>query len=176
MVEWWVRRFGCASENAVESKTEVAAYTQRTDFQCLAFDLGESLFDRWRLRIGRLGRVCYWRCFFVCFCGGGIRSRSQLSARRHLAGDEYSIADIITWPWAWLLGRLIDEQVWTTFPNLKRWVDEIGERPAVQRGRQLHREWGEKQLSDEEQQRRQALLFNQTNESVRAARAAAAKG
>jgi len=99
---------------------------------------------------------------------------AQLSAHRHLAGPDYTIADIITWPWASLMGRLIDPEVWTTFPNLKRWVDEVGARPAVERGRQLGREWGERQLSDEEQKRRKELLFNQTNEKVRAARRAAA--
>jgi GST-like protein len=99
---------------------------------------------------------------------------AQLSANRHLAGPDYTIADIITWPWASLVGRLIDPEVWTTFPNLKRWVDEVGARPGVERGRQLHKEWGERQLSDEEQKRRKELLFNQTNEKVRAARLAAA--
>jgi GST-like protein len=105
---------------------------------------------------------------------GGVMD-AQLAAHRHLAGDDYTIADIITWPWASLLGRLTDEQVWTTFPNLKRWVDDVGARPAVQRGRHHHKELGERQLTDEEEQRRRALLFNQTNESVRAAREAAAK-
>ena len=99
---------------------------------------------------------------------------AQLSAHRHLAGAEYSIADIITWPWAMLLGRLIDENIWNGFPNLKRWVDEIGARPAVERGRQLHKEWGERPLSEDEQKRRKEILFNQTNEKVRAAREAAA--
>ena len=100
---------------------------------------------------------------------------AQLSAHRHLAGDDYSIADIVTWPWASLVGRLIDEQAWTTFPHLKRWVDEVGARAAVQRGRSHHKEWGERELTEEEQQRRKSLLFNQTNDSVRAAREAAAK-
>ena len=31
---------------------------------------------------------------------------AQLSAHRHLAGDDYTIADIVTWPWAFLLDRL----------------------------------------------------------------------
>jgi GST-like protein len=99
---------------------------------------------------------------------------AQLSANKFLAGAEYSIADIITWPWAMLLGRLIDENIWTGFPNLKRWVDEIAARPAVKKGRELHKEWGERQLSEEEQKRRKEILFNQTNEKVRAARQAAA--
>jgi len=100
---------------------------------------------------------------------------AQLSAHAHLAGAEYTIADVVSWPWASLLGRLIDENVWSTFPNLKRWVDEVGARPAVQRGRSLHEEWAERRLTEDEQQRRKALLFNQTNASVRAAREAAAK-
>lgn len=100
---------------------------------------------------------------------------AQLSVHRYLAGADYTIADIITWPWAFLLGRLIDEQIWTLFPHLKRWVDEMGARPAVQAGRTLHKEWGERQLSEDEQKRRRDLLFNQTNEKVRAAREAAAK-
>jgi GST-like protein len=99
---------------------------------------------------------------------------AQLSANRYLAGADYSIADIITWPWACLLGRLIEENVWTTFPNLERWVDELADRPAVQKGRALHREWGERTFSEEERKRREELLFNQTNEKVRAAREAAA--
>jgi GST-like protein len=100
---------------------------------------------------------------------------AQLSANGHLAGDDYTIADIITWPWASLLGRFDDGEVWKRFPNLKRWVDEVGARPAVQTGRRHHKEWGDRELSEEEQQRRRELLFNQTNESVRAAREAAAK-
>jgi GST-like protein len=99
---------------------------------------------------------------------------AQLAAHRHLAGAEYTIADVVTWPWASLLGRLGDD-AWTSFPNVKRWVDEVGARPAVERGRNHHREWGERKLNDEEQQRRKALLFNQTNEKVRALREAAAK-
>jgi glutathione S-transferase len=100
---------------------------------------------------------------------------AQLSANRFLAGADYSIADIITWPWAFLLGRMIDERVWTEFPNLKRWVDEVGSRPAVQRGRQVGAELGKRKLTEAEEKARRDLLFNQTNAKVRAAREAAAK-
>ena len=100
---------------------------------------------------------------------------AQLSAHRYLTGEDYSIADIICWPWAMLLERLIDEQVWTRFPHLKRWVDDVGARPAVQKGRDVQREWGERKLSEDEEKARRELLFNQTNDKVRAAREAAAK-
>src|SRR5262249_37609885 len=41
---------------------------------------------------------------------------AQFAAHRYLAGNEYTIADMITWPWAMLLGRLIDETLWEKFP------------------------------------------------------------
>jgi GSH-dependent disulfide-bond oxidoreductase len=55
----------------------------------------------------------------------------ELAQREYLAG-EYSIADIATYPWVarfeWHQVNLGD------FPNVKRWFDQIGARPAVQRG------------------------------------------
>ncbi|MFT4436193.1 glutathione binding-like protein [Caballeronia sp. 15715] len=56
----------------------------------------------------------------------------QLGVTRYLAGNEYSIADIATFPWtrSWKnQGIELDE-----FPNVKRWFDEISARPAVIRG------------------------------------------
>lgn len=100
---------------------------------------------------------------------------AQLSANRFLAGADYSIADIITWPWAKLLGRLIDEAVWETFPNLKRWVDEVAERPAVDKGWQVGKELARRDLTPEEEEARKRILFNQTNDKVRAAREEAAR-
>ncbi|HWA13276.1 MAG TPA: glutathione S-transferase N-terminal domain-containing protein [Burkholderiales bacterium] len=53
-------------------------------------------------------------------------------ARREWLGSEYSVADIATYPWVarheWHKVELAD------FPNVKRWYDTIGARPAVQRG------------------------------------------
>ncbi|MGI9324294.1 MAG: glutathione S-transferase N-terminal domain-containing protein [Pseudomonadales bacterium] len=101
---------------------------------------------------------------------------AQLLANAYLAGDDYSIADMITWPWAMLAGRLIDDSVWESFPSLKRWVDQVGERPAVQKGFALKRELRERKLTEAEEQSRRELLFNQTNDKVRAAREQAAQG
>ncbi|MEM7099963.1 MAG: glutathione S-transferase N-terminal domain-containing protein [Pseudomonadota bacterium] len=100
---------------------------------------------------------------------------AHLSVNQYLAGSDYSIADIITWPWAFLLGRLIDESVWTDFPNLKRWVDEVAARDAVQAGRKAGEELGKRELTEEEEKARREILFNQTNEKVRAAREQAAR-
>ncbi len=100
---------------------------------------------------------------------------AQLSVNEYLAGSEYSIADIITWPWAFLVRRVVNENAWETFPNLHRWVFQVGDRPAVDKGRRVGRELGERKLTDEEEKARRELLFNQTNDKVRAAREAAAK-
>ena len=57
---------------------------------------------------------------------------NRLYDRRYLAGDEYTIADMICYPWTvnWKAqGQDIKE-----FKYFKRWFDELGARPAVQRG------------------------------------------
>ena len=100
---------------------------------------------------------------------------AQLSVNEYVAGADYSIADIITWPWAFLIGRMIDESAWETFPNLKRWVDLVRSRPAVETGYRVGRDLGSRELTEEEEKKRRELLFNQTNEKVRAAREEAAR-
>ncbi|MFC7516612.1 glutathione binding-like protein [Herbaspirillum sp. GCM10030257] len=56
----------------------------------------------------------------------------QVAKEGYLAGDEFTIADIATFPWlrSWK-NQGID---WDDYPNAKRWFDEISERPAVKRG------------------------------------------
>lgn len=56
----------------------------------------------------------------------------QLAQHAYLAGDDYSIADIATYPW-------VDRHAWhpmemDDFPHVKRWYDMIGARDAVQAG------------------------------------------
>ena len=53
-----------------------------------------------------------------------------------MAGDFYSIADMAIWPWAMLWEK--QEQDLGDKPNLRRWLDLVGGRPAVQTGQQLH--------------------------------------
>jgi GST-like protein len=60
----------------------------------------------------------------------GVLDR-RLAVVPYLA-EEYSIADIATWPW---ISRFERQQMdLNRFPNLKRWYVDIAERPAVQRG------------------------------------------
>jgi hypothetical protein len=58
---------------------------------------------------------------------------------------------------------------------VKRWHDEIAERPAVVAGKAHLAEMIGKEVSTEEQERRRQLLYNQTSDTVRAARLRAAK-
>ena len=72
----------------------------------------------------------------------------QLASNRYVAGSEYSIADMAIWPW---YGALMNNQVYAaaefldveTYTHVRRWTDEIGKRPAVQRGVKVNRTWGE---------------------------------
>lgn len=71
----------------------------------------------------------------------------RLADNRYLAGDEYSIADIATWPW---YGALVRNHVYgaaefldaASYESLNRWAAEINERPAVKRGVMVNRVWG----------------------------------
>ena len=56
----------------------------------------------------------------------------RLAEREHLAGGDYSIADIATFPW-------VARHEWhgvelSEFANVKRWYDNLWRRPAVKRG------------------------------------------
>ena len=55
----------------------------------------------------------------------------RLKEVEYLAGD-YSIADMAAYPW--MLAPERKGQNADDFPNVKRWLDAIGKRPAVERG------------------------------------------
>ena len=87
----------------------------------------------------------------------------RLAANAYLAGDDYSIADIATWPWygALVLGRLYDAGEFLqvhTYKHVQRWANEIGNRPTVKRGRTVNRNWGE--VEDQLAERHNASDFD----------------
>ena len=86
---------------------------------------------------------------------------NRLYDRPWIAGDEYTIADMICYPWTtgWKQqGEDIEE-----FKYFKRWFEAMGERPAVSRGMDVSVGPLEdySQLSQEERDRRMKLLYNQ---------------
>lgn len=69
-----------------------------------------------------------------------------LAESEYLAGD-YSIADIATWPWVSIHGWAGVEL--EGLPNLERWIEKVGQRPAVQRGRAIPTPPGDEEVSAE---------------------------
>jgi GST-like protein len=71
----------------------------------------------------------------------------RLGQTAYLAGDAYTIADIAAFPWI----RSHDDQGQNLddYPNLKRWFDEIGARPAVQRGLEVLADQRQPSFDDE---------------------------
>jgi GST-like protein len=71
----------------------------------------------------------------------------RLGEAEYLAGDEYTIADMATWPW---YGALVKGQVYEAgeflsvqdYKIVVRWTNQIAQRPAVKRGRMVNRAFG----------------------------------
>ncbi|MEE2983287.1 MAG: glutathione S-transferase N-terminal domain-containing protein [Pseudomonadota bacterium] len=56
----------------------------------------------------------------------------RLGENEYLAGSEYTVADVATWPW---IARFEWQGVdFNDYPNALRWYRKIAERPAVKRG------------------------------------------
>ncbi|HLI21205.1 MAG TPA: glutathione-dependent disulfide-bond oxidoreductase [Stellaceae bacterium] len=68
----------------------------------------------------------------------------RLAISEYVAGDKYTIADIAIWPW---YGGLAQYNQYggaeflsvQDYKNVQRWTTQIGQRPAVQRGRKVNR-------------------------------------
>jgi len=74
----------------------------------------------------------------------------NLAANRYLCGEDYNIADMANFSWYGVMaeGNLYDAGEFLdveSYKNLQRWAREIGERPAVQRGRRVNRTWGDEE-------------------------------
>jgi len=87
----------------------------------------------------------------------------QLATRAYLAG-EYSIADIAAWPWVvrhdWQ-GQDLDD-----FPNVRRWFEAVGSRPAVRRGADVGKDLANFSQPMSDAERKQ--LFNLRDEDLKA--------
>ena len=72
----------------------------------------------------------------------------RLGESRYLAGDALTIADIAAFPW---YGGLVEGALYSAaeflsvqdYTNVKRWADDLNQRPAVKRGRMVNRTWGD---------------------------------
>ncbi len=91
-------------------------FGQASHFRAYSRDQHQYSIERYTREVQRLHRVM----------------DKRLSEERYLAGAEYTIADIATFPWTLNAGKRGVELA--DYPNVKRWHQEIAARPAVQRG------------------------------------------
>jgi GST-like protein len=77
----------------------------------------------------------------------------NLADREFLIGDQYTIADICTFPWYGALakgllyssGEFLDV---ASYKNVNRWAETISARPAVKRGQRVNKPWGDNGLTE----------------------------
>jgi len=72
----------------------------------------------------------------------------HLAENEYLAGADYTIADMATWPWygAMAKGLLYEAAEFLAvheYKHLNRWADQINARPAAIKGKMVNRMWGE---------------------------------
>jgi len=73
---------------------------------------------------------------------------TRLAESDYVAGPDYTIADMAVWPWygGVARGELYEAAEFLQvqeYPNLLRWAERVGSRPAVQRGRMVNRTSGD---------------------------------
>jgi len=108
--------------------------------------------------VGDYGRQRYAREYDRCL---GVVER-RLVGRDYLVGD-YSIADMICWPWI-LIAKPLGASL-EPFPKVTAWRQRVKRRPAVQRAVDLGKELRRSGPPTDEERK---LLFEQTAKSVRA--------
>ena len=74
----------------------------------------------------------------------------QLAKNEYVAGEDYTIADMAVWPWyGSIMTQAYGAQEFLSvheYPNVKRWVDQVSARTAVQRGRRVNTAFGPEEL------------------------------
>ena len=86
----------------------------------------------------------------------------QLADHAFIAGDEYSIADIATYPW--VVPHKKQGQNLEDFPHLKRWFEAIASRSGTIRAYEKGRPWMSQPAVTEEGKK---ILFGQTAANVK---------
>ncbi|MEM1112256.1 MAG: glutathione-dependent disulfide-bond oxidoreductase [Pseudomonadota bacterium] len=72
----------------------------------------------------------------------------NLADRDYMCGEVYTIADMAIWPW---YAMVVKNQAYEaaeflqaeSYKNVVRWVEAVGDREAVKRGRMVNRAWGD---------------------------------
>ena len=83
----------------------------------------------------------------------GVLDR-QLARAEFVAGDEFTIADMAIWPWASLWEG--QEQTLEDKPDMARWLETVGAREGVRRGRAVAED---KRMRIQDDREAQKVLF-----------------
>ena len=164
----------------------VAVFESGAILYYLAERTGKFIPNDWRGRkealewlfwqVGNQGPMAGQLSHFVNYADGGIEYgkkrygneynrclgvlEKRLADREYIVGD-YSIVDMICWPWVLIakpLGQSLD-----CFPNVSRWRTAIKERPAVQRGVDVGKEFRRAGPPSDEERK---VMFNQTAQTA----------
>lgn len=89
---------------------------------------------------------------------------THLTKSEYMVGGDYTIADMAIWPW---YGSIMREAYGVQeflsvkeYPNLDRWVDLVGSREAVKRGRMVNRTFGRPETQLRERHDARDFEFN----------------
>jgi len=79
----------------------------------------------------------------------------HLAQRDYIVGKDYSIADMSAWGWVDRAAIVLpgDADPLAAFPHLKRWLQKVGARPAIERARTVGKDHKFKSEMDEEARR-----------------------
>ncbi len=91
----------------------------------------------------------------------GVLERRLADGRDYILGADYTIVDMICWPWV-LIAKPLSASL-EAFPRVAAWRQRVKERPAVQRGVDLGKEL---RRSGAPSVAERKILFGQTSQSV----------
>ncbi len=106
------------------------------------------------------GRERYLKEYDRCL---GVLERRFEDGRPFIQGDDYTIVDMICWPWV-LIAKPLTASL-DGFPKVADWRRRVKERPAVQRAVDLGKELRRTGPPSDEERK---MLFGQTSASVAA--------
>ncbi|MEQ8651412.1 MAG: glutathione S-transferase N-terminal domain-containing protein [Kiloniellales bacterium] len=106
------------------------------------------------------GRERYLKEYDRCL---GVLERRLEDGRSYILGEDYSIVDMISWPWV-LIAKPLTASL-DPFPKVAAWRLRVKERPAVQRGVDLGKDL---RRSGPPSDAERKVLFGQTSASVSA--------
>ena len=85
---------------------------------------------------------------------------TRLADRDFIAGDFFSIADMATWGWASLWEG--QQQTLDDKPHMAAWLERVGSREGVKRGRAVAADLRDRKSSKEDEKKKQDIMFGQT--------------